>query len=133
MKTTIITLTLILSTLLTYAQVKKSQAKVYQSTSQKLLKGSLADATEEIVKEKATISVLLNKFDFCYPNKEREDVSVKMTQAEWKAGVANEDYIITSHPTVSEIYFERDKNKIWLNFKDGTTIIYMLSIPKKKK
>lgn len=115
------------------AQVKTQQPKVYHSVSQTILKGHLADATEETVKHKVTISVLLNQFDFVYPNKEMKDVSVKMTQAEWKDGVREEDYVIKSHPAISEIYFERDRNRIWLNFKDGTTIIYNLTVPTKKR
>lgn len=133
MKKTIITLAVVLTALLANAQVKKQQPKIYQSTTQKILKGKLADATEEIVHHKVTISVLLNKFNFVYPNKEREDVSVKMTSDEWKSGVAHEDYMISSHATVNQIYFARDINQIWLDFKDGTTIIYNLTVPKKKR
>ena len=113
------------------AQVKKQQPKVYTSITQKILKGVLADATEEIVHNKVIIKVLLNKFEFIYPNHEREDVSVTMTQSEWMEGVKEKDYLTNSHPTVKEIYFEGDKNRIWLDFKNGETIIYTLLIPKK--
>lgn len=111
------------------AQVKKPQAKVYYSTTQKILKGFLADATEEIVHHKVTIKVLLNQYEFIYPNHERPDVLVKMTKEEWMEGVKEQDYVV-SHPDIKEIYFMKDKNIIWLDFIDGQTIIYTLSVAK---
>lgn len=109
------------------AQVKKQEPKIYTSSTQKILTGSLANATEEIVKHKVTIKVLLNRFEFVYPNKERKDITVEMTQKEWLAGVKHKDYVITSHPQVKEIYFMEDENKIWLDFKNGETVIYTLN------
>lgn len=49
-----------------------------------------------------------------------------MTKEEWLEGVKEKDYVITSHPEVKEIYFMEDVNKIWVDFKNGETVIYTL-------